>query len=115
MGLFDLFGAQSAYGEVYGQETHHSNWTHELVAGAAGFEAMKLYERHREREGITEHHSLGKELIAGFAAAEVDRHFEDRGLRHLDRDLARRQARDQAEYLYDQQYGRSGGGQYGQY
>jgi hypothetical protein len=105
MGLFDFIAAQSAHGQVYGGERHHSEWSHELVAGAAGFEAMRMYEHHREREGITEHHALGKELLAGFALAEVDKHFENRGLNHMDRDMARRQAREQSDFLYDQQYG----------
>jgi hypothetical protein len=105
MGLFDFIAAQSAHGQVYGGERHHSEWSHELVAGAAGFEAMRMYEHHREREGITEHHALGKELLAGFALAEVDKHFENRGLSHMDREMARRQAREQANFLYDQQYG----------
>jgi hypothetical protein len=104
MGFFDSFGAQNAYGQVYGGERHHSEWTHELVAGAVGFEAMKLYERHRETEGIRGHHDLGKEMIAGFAAAEADKLFENRDLNRMDRHQARRQAREQAEFLYDQQY-----------
>jgi Protein of unknown function (DUF3759) len=104
MGLFDMIAAQSAHGQVYNDERHHSDWTHELVAGAAGFEAMRMYEHHREREGITEHHALGKEMVAGFALAEVEKHFKNKGLNHMDRDQARRQASEQAEYLYDQQY-----------
>jgi Protein of unknown function (DUF3759) len=104
MGLFDMFGARDAYGEVYDDRRHHDDWTHELLAGAAGFEAMRMYEHHREREGIREHHELGKELIAGFAAAEVDKHFEKRGLRHMDRERARRMAAEQAQFLYNQQY-----------
>jgi hypothetical protein len=31
-----------------------------------------MYEHHREREGIAGHHALGKNLLAGFAAAKVD-------------------------------------------
>lgn len=99
-----MFGAEDAHGQVYGGETHHGEWTHELVAGAAGFEAMRMFEHHREREGIPEHHELGKELIAGFAAAEADKLFENRGLNHMDQDMARRQAQEQAQYLYQQQY-----------
>jgi hypothetical protein len=57
---------------------------------------MHEYEKHREREGITEHHELGKELVAGFAVAEVDKHFEEHRYEHLERE--------QAQYLYDQQY-----------
>jgi Protein of unknown function (DUF3759) len=104
MGFFKSSDAQDAYGQVYEERTHHSKWTHELVAGAAGFEAMRMYEHHREREGITEHHEFGKEMIAGFAAAEADKLFEGRGLDHIDRERARRQAEEQAHYLYDQQY-----------
>jgi hypothetical protein len=100
-----MFGAEDAHGQVYGDDAHHGSFTHELIAGAAGFEAMKAYERHREAEGIQEHHELGKEMIAGFAAAEADKLFETRGLDFLDREEARRQSREQAEYLYDERYG----------
>ncbi len=105
MGLFDRLGAQGAYDQVYGGGMRHGDVTHELLAGAAGFEAMRMYEHHREREGIREHHSLGKELLAGFATAEVDKHFEEGRFGHLDRHQARRQAQQQADYLWQQQYG----------
>src|SRR5580698_7760686 len=106
MGLFDMLGARQAYGQVYDGGMPHGDVTHELLAGAAGFEAMRMYEHHREREGITEHHELGKELIAGFAAAEIDKHFEEGRYGHLNHHEARRMAREQAEYLWQQQYGR---------
>jgi Protein of unknown function (DUF3759) len=106
MGLFDRFAARSAYDQVYGGGMPHRDVTHELLAGAAGFEAVRMYEHHREREGIVEHHGLGKEMLAGFAAAEVDKHFDSGHLGHLDREQARRQAREQAHYLWEQQHGR---------
>jgi hypothetical protein len=106
MGLFDFLGAQGAYDDVYGGRRSHHEVSHELLAGAAGFEAMRMYEHHREREGITGHHELAKELIAGFAAAEIDKHFEAGRYGHLNHHEARRMARDQAEYLWQQQYGR---------
>ena len=59
-----------------------------------------------EREGIVEHHSLGKELLAGFAAAEVDKHFDSGRYGHLDREQARLQARQQADYLWQERHGR---------
>jgi hypothetical protein len=111
MGFFDMFGAQNAYDQVYDYDRPRHEVTHELIAGAAGFEAMRMFEDHREREGIPEHHELAKEMVAGFAAAEVDKHFERDRYEHLDREQAQWQARQQAEYLYDQQYGQ----QYGQY
>jgi hypothetical protein len=105
MGFFDMFGAQNAYDQVYSGETPPHEVTHELLAGAAGFEAMRMYEHHREQEGITEHHELGKEMLAGFAAAEVDKHIERGYYDHLDQEQARIQAQDQADYLWQQQYG----------
>jgi hypothetical protein len=104
MGFFGRDSARDAYGDVYGGERPHADITHELLAGAAGFEAMRMYEHHRENEGIVEHHELGKELIAGFAAAEVDKHFESGRYGHLQQEQARLQAQQQAQYLYDQQY-----------
>jgi hypothetical protein len=56
MGLFDFLGARDAYGQVNDYDRPRHEVTHELIAGAAGFEA-------------------------------------------------RRQARDQADYLWQQQYG----------
>jgi len=101
-----MFGARGAYDQVYGGGTAHHDVTHEVLAGAAGFEALRMYEHHREREGIVEHHSLGKELLAGFAAAEVDKHFDQGRFGHLNRNEARNQAQQQADYLWQQQHGR---------
>jgi hypothetical protein len=107
MCLFDLFdhdGARDAHGRVYEGEPHNASWTHELVAGAAGFEAMRMFEKHQEREGEPVHHALAKELLAGFASAEADKLFETRGLDWLDRERATEHAREQAHALYDQRY-----------
>jgi hypothetical protein len=105
MGLLDMFGARGAYDQVYGGGLAHHEVSHELLAGAAGFAAMRMYEHHREREGITEHHTLGKELLAGFAVAEVDKHFDNGRFGHLNRDQARFRAQQQADHLWQQQYG----------
>jgi hypothetical protein len=80
--------------------------THELLAAAVGFEAMRMYELHREREGIPVHHRVAKELLAAFVAAEIDRHFDTGRYRHLSRREARRMAHEQAQWLWQQQYGR---------
>lgn len=104
MGLFSRHHGQDAYDQVYGGGTPRPEISHELLAGAAGFEAMRMFEHHREREGVEENHELGKELLAGFAAAEVDKHFDRGGLDHLNREQAREQAQQQAQQLYDQQY-----------
>jgi Protein of unknown function (DUF3759) len=106
MGFFKRHEAQEAYDQVYGGGRPHHEVSHELLAGAAGFEAMRMYEHHREREGITEHHELGKEMLAGFAVAEIEKHFADDRYSHLDRHESKRLAREQADYLWQQQYGR---------
>jgi len=66
-----------------------------LLPGAAAFEAMRQYEKHEEREGKPQSHAFAKELIAGFAGAEADKLFETKGLSFLDREEAKRHARQQ--------------------
>ncbi|KAH9922896.1 uncharacterized protein B0H18DRAFT_863158, partial [Fomitopsis serialis] len=105
MGLFDLFGHDDArqhnetiYNTQYVPEQHQSSWTHEAIAGAAGFEAMKAYENHVRSTGQEPSHALMKELLAGFAAAEIDKYLTSGhpGLDYIDREKAKRQAVEQA-------------------
>ncbi|KAK1927939.1 hypothetical protein DB88DRAFT_479850 [Papiliotrema laurentii] len=101
MGLFDFFnndasGRDQVYNVDPGNEQHKSKLSHELIGGAAGFEAMKAYEDHLRREGKPPSHAMAKELIAGFAAAEVDKLFETKGLDAYDREEAKRHAKQQA-------------------
>jgi hypothetical protein len=84
MGFFDHDEGADCREQVYGyegqiQEEHQSKFSHELIAGAAGFEAMKAYEDHLRNLGQPVSHSTMKELLAGFAAAEVDKLFETKG------------------------------------
>lgn len=50
-------------------------------------------------------HQFAKELIAGFAGAEVDKLAETKGEDAWDSFEAKRQAKQNAEALYDQHYG----------
>ena len=50
-------------------------------------------------------HGFAKELIAGFAGAEVDKLAETKGLDFLDREKAKHHTKRQAEHLYEEQYG----------
>ncbi|WVO15192.1 hypothetical protein L204_102839 [Cryptococcus depauperatus] len=102
MGLFDFFDNDpSGRDEVYGlnpdNQEHKARLSHELIGGAAGFEAMKAYEDHVAAKGQPPSHALAKEIIAGFAAAEVDKLFETKGLDEFDREKAKRHAKQQAE------------------
>jgi hypothetical protein len=60
--------------------------------------------------GKTVNHQFAKEMLVGLAGAEVDKLFETKGLDFLDKEEAKRHAKQQAEHLYDQQYS-----QYDQY
>ena len=111
-----------------GQTSHesvHLPWN----AGAAAFAAMRAYEKHQSANGQPPSHQFAKELIAGIAGAEVnfpvchtaapkrsflfiqispvqvDKLVETKGLDYVDREKAKRHAKQQAEQIYDQQYG----------
>jgi hypothetical protein len=44
-------------------------------------------------------------MLAGFAVAEIEKHFQGDRYGHLDRHEAKRLAREQSDYLWQQQYG----------
>ncbi|KAK6543493.1 hypothetical protein TWF694_000239 [Orbilia ellipsospora] len=99
MGWFHGSDHEDAHEQVYGGNKHQSEWSHELIAGAAAFEAAKAYET---RNGGK--HGLTKEILAGLAGAEADKLFETKGLDEFDKVRAHHEARRKAEQLYDQQY-----------
>ncbi|KAL2866090.1 DUF3759 domain-containing protein [Aspergillus lucknowensis] len=97
MGWFDNDSDQArAYNEYqtldHTNTEHHAKFTHELIAGAASFEAMRAYEHHVEKNGKPPSHEHAKEILAGFAGAFIDREAETRGLDFLDREKAKRHA-----------------------
>jgi len=73
-------------------EEHKAKFTHELLAGAASYEAAKAYEKHVEQNGKPESHEKAKELLAAFAGAFIDREVETKGLDWIDKKKARRDA-----------------------
>ncbi|KAJ5245869.1 hypothetical protein N7468_000852 [Penicillium chermesinum] len=95
MGWFD---GHSDHEDSYNQwqnsepREHDPSFAHELIAGAASYEAAKAYEQYEERNGKPESHEKAKEILAGFAGAFVDREVETRGLDFIDREKAKRQA-----------------------
>ncbi|CAF2195114.1 unnamed protein product [Rotaria magnacalcarata] len=111
--LFNINDSKQAHEAIHGQEpSHQSSWTHELIS------AMKAYEDHVRNTGEQVSHPMMKEMLAGLAAAEVDKLFETKGLDFLDREEAKRRAVQQAHQLTDEKYG-SGStfnaeGQYGE-
>ncbi|CAO3668634.1 unnamed protein product [Umbelopsis vinacea] len=104
MGFFDQF--QSHAEQVYNTPPHEhkSHLSHELIAGAASFEAVKAWEDKCKREGRPANHAFAKELLAGFAAAEAEKLIETKGLDFLDREKTKRHAKQQVTEYYDREY-----------
>ncbi|GAA5960643.1 hypothetical protein JCM3765_005887 [Sporobolomyces pararoseus] len=101
MGFFHHESEQAqAYNQVQNEQPHESSWTHEIIAGAACFQAEKAYEKHVAQNGKPPNHQMAKELFAAFAGAEADKLFETKGLNFLDQEEAKRKARQQAEQSF---------------
>ncbi|KAE8340660.1 hypothetical protein BDV24DRAFT_164137 [Aspergillus arachidicola] len=101
MGWFSDDSEQAQHYERFnnydGSAEHKASFTHELIAGAASFEAMKAYNDHCERNGKPQNHETAKELLAGFAGAFIDREAETKGLDFVDREKAKHHAKQQLE------------------
>ncbi|KAL1970934.1 hypothetical protein VTN77DRAFT_2768 [Rasamsonia byssochlamydoides] len=105
MGIFGWDDSHEAHRKVYGGEPHHeAKLSHELIAGAASFEAFKAFEDHQRREGKPVSHAFAKELLAGFVGSEIDKLVETKGLDELTKLEAKRHAKENAEALYDEHY-----------
>lgn len=96
-------------------EEHKAKFSHELIGGAAAYEAMKAYEEHQEKNGSfdllsspmiqstnilsgkPDSHAQAKEILAGLAGAFIDREVETKGLDFVDREKAKYHARQQLE------------------
>ncbi|CAG8499857.1 hypothetical protein C2G38_560095 [Gigaspora rosea] len=103
MGLFDHFGGH--HDDVYNDKKHKGHLTHEIIAGAAAFEAMKSYEKKKaEASGQKDKHAFLKEALAGIAAAEAEKLFETKGLDAIDREKAKHAAKENAKKLYEEKY-----------
>ncbi|KAI6771560.1 hypothetical protein HG531_009185 [Fusarium graminearum] len=97
MGWFsDDSNPAQAYEQVT-QRPHEAEWSHELIGGAAAYEAAKAYEDHVARNGQPDSHAKAKEILAGFVGAFVDREVETRGLDFIDAEKAKRHGRDHVE------------------
>ncbi|KPM43248.1 hypothetical protein AK830_g3321 [Neonectria ditissima] len=102
--MFGFDEARDKRDEVYDGGPHESHLSHEVIAGGAAFEAMKKFEDSQRNSGEPVNHGFAKEILAGFAAAEVDKLAETKGLDFIDREKTKHHAKKQAEHLYDEQY-----------
>ncbi|EGU75114.1 hypothetical protein FOCG_15125 [Fusarium oxysporum f. sp. radicis-lycopersici 26381] len=83
---------------------HHAKLSHEIIGGAAAYEAAKAYEEHVARNGKPDSHAQAKEFIAGAVGAFVDREFETKGLDFFDREEAKRHGERKAHRELEEQY-----------
>ncbi|KAJ5594752.1 CipC1 protein concanamycin induced protein C [Penicillium hispanicum] len=102
MGWFSDDSDEAASHDAVTNRPHEASWSHELIGGAAAYEAMKAYENHEEQNGQVEDHAKAKEILAGFAGAFVDREVETKGLDFIDREKAKRHAEDRMQDQLDQ-------------
>ncbi|KAH9033894.1 hypothetical protein EDB85DRAFT_1949402 [Lactarius pseudohatsudake] len=106
MGWFDDdHEVSQAYSEVESTPNEHkAKLSHELIAGAAAYEAAKAYEEHSEREGKPSSHAKAKEIFAGLAGVAVDRLVETKGLDFIDKQRVKRNAEAHAEEQIASEY-----------
>ncbi|KIW54229.1 hypothetical protein PV05_06600 [Exophiala xenobiotica] len=104
--MFGWDDAQNAHQEVYGSGGYdnQAKFSHEVIAGGAAFEGMKLFEDRQRKEGKPVSHAFAKELLAGFVGGEVDKLAETKGMDEYDAYEAKKRAKDHAERMYDQHY-----------
>ncbi|KAK4501723.1 hypothetical protein PRZ48_007532 [Zasmidium cellare] len=102
--MFGFDEARDNYQQTY-ESDNKAEFSHELLAGGASFAAFKVFEDHQRKEGKPVSHQFAKELLAGFAGAEVDRLAETKGADYIDREKAKHEAKRRSEELYDQHYG----------
>jgi len=101
--------ASDAYDQVNNATPDNkASLSHELIAGAASFEAAKAYENHEAANGQPPSHAEAKEIIASVTGAFVDRLAETKGLNFIDKEKAKRQAQQQAEAQIAPSYDDSG-------
>jgi hypothetical protein len=71
-GLSDFFGKQ--HEEVHSaSEEHKGSLTHEVIAGAAAYQALKAYNEHCEKNGKPVEHAKAKQILAGFVGGALDK------------------------------------------
>ncbi|KAH9824119.1 hypothetical protein DFH28DRAFT_944587 [Melampsora americana] len=110
MGFFDHKSEESQKWQEFNQiqeggyepERHKAKISHELISGAAAFEAAKAWEDHKKKNGEPENHARAKEIAAGLAGAFVDRMVETHGLDFIDQERTKRDARKRVEEAIDE-------------
>ncbi|KAK8915742.1 hypothetical protein H634G_07975 [Metarhizium anisopliae BRIP 53293] len=88
-----------------GVDQNKPSLSHELIAGAASYEAAKAYENHCAENGQPGSHAEAKEIMSGFAGAFIDREVESKGMDFIDAEKAKYQARQHIDNVPADQLG----------
>ncbi|KAG1728523.1 uncharacterized protein EDB91DRAFT_1161796 [Suillus paluster] len=75
---------------------HQAQLSHELIAAAASYEAMKAYNKHCEKNGKPASHDTAKEIMAAGAGFFIDRLVETKGLDYVDKQKTKHHAKESA-------------------
>ncbi|KAJ5094510.1 hypothetical protein N7456_010371 [Penicillium angulare] len=95
---------EQAHSEVSQSKGHENHITHDLIGGAAGYEAIKKFNEYQEKHGKVVEHAQAKELIGGFAVAALTGLFETKGLDQIDKFKAQHAAKQHAEEAVNTHY-----------
>ncbi|KAI8342730.1 hypothetical protein BC941DRAFT_413683 [Chlamydoabsidia padenii] len=74
----------AAHTKVYKEKKSHAS--HQLLAGAVAYQAVKIWEKNQEEKGEDVSHGTLKKIIASIAAAELVKVIEERGGQDDDED-----------------------------
>ncbi|KAF7622708.1 hypothetical protein F9C07_2286783 [Aspergillus flavus] len=99
MGLLDNIQDQG-HGDAYEQvknAPHKAQLSHELIAAAASYEALKAFDNHVAANGKPSTEEHAKELLAAASGAFIDYTVETKGLDSIDAERAKRKAREDAQ------------------
>ncbi|KAI9250138.1 ricin B lectin domain-containing protein [Phascolomyces articulosus] len=100
--------AAEVHQQVYNEPTERkAHLSHQLIAGAAAFEAVKAYGRHQEKKGEDFNHSFIKKSVAALAAAQIVKLAEEHDWSSKDREEATRHAEAAAGHYCQREFGSS--------
>ncbi|PPQ96109.1 hypothetical protein CVT26_004743 [Gymnopilus dilepis] len=100
----DLSDKEAAWEQV-NSAGHKADLSHELLAAAASYEAVKKYEEHVANNGAPDSHAKAKEFLAAAAGGFIDRIVETKGLDYIDKKKAEHAAKNQTyEVVTEESY-----------
>ncbi|KAK2465677.1 hypothetical protein APHAL10511_002221 [Amanita phalloides] len=101
MGMFEHNDEhKNNYDEVQ-NAGHKAKLSHQVIAGAVGYEAAKAYNEHCKKSGKPNSHEKAMEIFAGLAGVAIDRLAETKGHDFLDKQKAKHEAEKIAKAHFD--------------